>query len=519
MTEILHLEYQPETDSSTRSIRPSTALSGLALLVATACSASFHPKACNGDAECGAGLACVETTEGPVCEAAAGTTLRIGMSAPISGTSQDLGIEMRRGVTLAFQEQNAAGGINGRTLELDFRDDGYDPTNAETNVRDLLDVKTRTGVTPRCPSTATPLVAGQTPVSTSAMDRGPNAVLALLGNVGTPTMVRTAPIAVETGTLFFAAFTGATLMLRDDSAGSCAKYIFNVRASYAEEARAATEFFLKQGVPDDKHLISFDQNDSFGQAGYTGLVAAYTALRSAPSGSDAANPIERFRYTRDDETSVPAQVDLATAYLQSLIADGQTHTVGVFMTDTYGPATAFITGVRNWQYAADNPAATRLTLIFSNVSFVGADSLAARLKEAGSVQDGGGSKPYSDDVYVSQVVPDYQTDPGDLVRDYKAAIASDGTGVAETFTSLEGYLDARIFIAGLLKHQGRFTPDALIPTFESLPDLALGIGANASFAAAQHEYSKSVWGTSITSDGTFSDHYFWTDGTPIELAE
>lgn len=493
-------------------------LFGLAGVVA--CSPNFHPKGCDGDADCGAGLVCVETTTTPVCESPSGVALHIGMSAPISGTSQNLGIAMREGVTLAFAEQNAAGGIHGRTLTLDFRDDGYDPTNAEAAARDLIDVQIEKGVAPRCPTTAKPLVAGQTPVSTSALARGPNAVLALLGNVGTPTMVRTAPIAVETGTLFFGAFTGATLMLRDQSAGPCAKYIFNVRASYAEEARATTEFFLKQGVVDDKHLISFDQDDSFGQAGYDGLVAAYTALQGPPSATtDPDNPITRFRYVRDDETSVPAQVDLATTYLAGLLADGQTHTVGVFMTDTYGPASAFITGLRNWQYKVGNPAATELTLILSNVSFVGPDSLSQRLKDAGTVSTASGDKPYTDGVFVSQVVPNYQTNPGDLVHDYQKALASDDTGAAQSFTSLEGYLAARVFTAGLLQHTGRFTPEALIPTFEQLPDLALGIGASATFSPTNHQYSKSVWGTSIAPDGTFTDRYFWTDGSPLQLAE
>lgn len=456
----------------------------------------------------------------PVCEPASGAPLHVGMSAPISGTSKNLGLEMRKGISLAFKEQNQNGGVHGRQLELEFRDDGYDPTEAEAAVRDLLDVQSEPGVSPRCPTTSMPLVTGQTAVSTDALERGPNTVLALLGNVGTPTMVRTAPIAVETGTLFFGAFTGATLMLRNAAAGACAKYIFNVRASYAEEARATTEFFLKLGVPDDKHLMSFDQNDSFGQAGYDGLLAAYKALKGDPK--DVVNdmePIERLRYVRDDETSVPEQVDRATDYLAELLSDGKNHTVGIFMTDTYGPATAFITAVRDWQYQDGNLAASRLKLLFSNVSFVGPNALSERLLMAGSAQTSSGSKPYSEGVYVSQVVPNYQNDSGDLVRSYRAALESDGTGLTESFTSLEGYLTARVFVAGLVAHRGRYTPDALIGTFEHLPELALGIGASAGFSAESHQYSKSVWGTSIDPEGSFTDRYYWTEGTALQLVE
>lgn len=423
---------------------------------------------------------------------------------------------MKKGVELAFDLQNAAGGIRGRRLELVFRDDQYTPAAAEAAARDLVDVQTQDGTPPKCPTTGTPLVAGQNPVSTSALARGPNAVLALLGNVGTPTMVRAAPIAVETGTLFFGAFTGATLMLRDGAAGPCQKYIFNVRASYADEARATLEFFFRQGIPDAKHLVSFDQNDSFGQAGYDGLIAAYKALKGDFVDVDQTQPIKRFRYVRDDQSSVPSQVDAAIAHLTALLADGARHKVGIFMTDTYGPATGFITGVRNWQYQ-DPAGSARLDLVFSNVSFVGPDALAERLKTSGTVQAPNGPKPYTDGVFVSQVVPNYETDNGDLVRDYRKAIAD--AGLTESFTSLEGYLDARIFIAGLLAHHGPFVPDALIPTLQALPDLAYGIGANAGFSAADHQYSKSVWGTALAPDGSFADRYFWTEGTPLQLFE
>ena len=431
---------------------------------------------------------------------------------------------MKKGVTLAFDAQNAAGGIRGRQLMLEFRDDQYIPDDAEAAARDLLDVQSTSGQPARCPTTTTPLVAGQNPVGNGALMKGPNGVLALLGNVGTPTMVRAAPIAVETQSLFFGAFTGSGKMLRDGAAGACSRYIFNVRASYAQEARATLEFFLKQRVPDAKHLVSFDQNDTFGQAGYDGLVTAVKALNIALDGAlDPVNPIKRFRYTRDDQTSVPSQIDGATKYLASILAsDTRPHVVGIFMTDTYGPATGFITGVRNWQYANDleqtqTQKATRLSLYFSNVSFVGPNSLAQRLKEAGTVLTPSGPKAYAENVFVSQVVPNYQNDNSDVVRDYRKAL--EAAGLLPSFTSLEGYLAARVFIAGLVNHGGAFTSDALVGTFERLPNLNLGLGANSGFSANSHNYSKSVWGTSISADGSFTNRYFWTDGTPIQLFE
>jgi hypothetical protein len=358
------------------------------------------------------------------------------------------------------------------------------------------------------------------------MTRGPGAVLSLLGNVGTATMQRSAPIALETGTLFFGAFTGATSILRNTLAGACARYVFNVRASYAQETRAALEFFFAVKVPDAAHVVSFDQNDTFGQAGYDGLVAGYTGIRGdfSPVPVDPTTPIPRFRYDKNDPASPSAQVVSVAAYLaQLLAADSQQHTVGIFLTSTYGPATTFITELRNWQYAQDPQQttlskATRLTLYFDTVSFVGPNALASHLRDAGSVTSlSGGPLPYTTNVFMSQVVPNYQSDASDITKDYIRLIG--GVGSASSFTSFEGYVAARVFIAGLLAHEGPFTPDLLIPTFESLPNLSLGLGAQAGFSKTNHNYSNSVWGTSVAGDGSFSNVYYWSDGTPIQLFE
>src|SRR6185503_16549992 len=94
------------------------------------------------------------------------------------------------------------------------------PDLAEAATRELLDVQVSPNETPRCPSTGVALVANSTPVSTTSLRRGPKAMLAILRNVGTPTMVRAAPVAIETGTVFFGAFTGAETLLRDNTAGA-----------------------------------------------------------------------------------------------------------------------------------------------------------------------------------------------------------------------------------------------------------------------------------------------------------
>ncbi|RYE92039.1 MAG: hypothetical protein EOO75_07570, partial [Myxococcales bacterium] len=308
------------------------------------------------------------------------------------------------------------------------------------------------------------------------------------------------------------AFTGATALLRDDGAGACKRYIFNVRASYAQEAEATMQYFLSRGVNESTRLISFDQDDTFGDAGYQGLVAAYTRnIGALPAGVT----LPRFRYTKGDAASVEQAAAGVTALLEARLAQPGVQKVGILMTDTYAPATSFIRAIRTWQYA-DPDRAARLQLTLSNVSFVGPNSLATKLKEAGTIP-GSSGVPFSQDVVVSQVVPNYQNDPSDIVSGYRQALSA--TGATPTFTSLEGYIAARVFVAGLLAHRGEYSPEALVATFERLPALGQGLGASSGFSTSDHNYSRTVWGTALTPDGGFSNLYYWSEGTPIRFFE
>jgi len=495
------------------------------LLAGTACSTDFTPQPCGVDSDCGkdSGLVC-EIRGQATCVRIEDATLRIGQSAPLSGTNQALGTAMKSGIELAFDEKNAAGGIRGRKLELVFRDDAYQPALAEVATKNLLDVQIAKTGTPNCPTTSTQITAGATPVSTTAMTRGANAVLAILGNVGTPTMIQSAPVAIETHTVFFGAFTGSSTLLRDKKAGdTCSRYIFNYRASYAQETQAAMEYFKNQGVTNYKNLISFDQQDAFGQSGYDGLVAAYkNTIGEFPLGIDTTTPIKRHQYMRNDEASVPIAATATEGDLTQLLTDQSgTVTVGILMTDTYGAGASYITALRTWQYAPlpngqPNPAATRLKLLFSNISFVGANSLSDRLTAAGKVP-GNTNVSFTDDVVVTQVVPNYQTDKSDIVAAYNHLVSQDGS--TPSFTSLEGYIAARVFIAGLELHQGPFTASSIVDSFEALPNLGLGIGASAGFSPDVHQYSGSVWGTILKPDGSFKDLYFWSGNGSLQLNE
>ena len=105
------------------------------LIVFAGCSTAFDPQPCALDGDCGTGLVCELREQEPVCVHAEDAPLIIGQSAPISGTNQALGTGMKLGIELAFKEKNEAGGIRGRKLQLEFRDDAYQPELAEAAAR------------------------------------------------------------------------------------------------------------------------------------------------------------------------------------------------------------------------------------------------------------------------------------------------------------------------------------------------------------------------------------------------
>src|ERR1700748_1436160 len=63
--------------------------------------------------------------------------IRIGFLPALTGASSSTGVAINRGTMLAVDEINAAGGVNGRKLEVISRDTQSDPTKAVNAATEL----------------------------------------------------------------------------------------------------------------------------------------------------------------------------------------------------------------------------------------------------------------------------------------------------------------------------------------------------------------------------------------------
>ena len=197
-----------------------------------------------------------------------------GQSAAFSGPAQALGHAMRLGIEAAFAEQNQAGGVHGRMLELVTLDDRYEPGFAFANTRDLI-TKER--------------------------------VFALIGEVGTPTSRSAVPLAESRAVPFVAPLTGAGF-LRDPALNS----VVNLRASYAQETEHMVERLTADlGVT---RVAVMYQNDSFGQSGLNGVTDALDKRGLAP--------VATWYYERNSSAVKAAVFHLADSQPEAVIFIG-----------------------------------------------------------------------------------------------------------------------------------------------------------------------------------------------------
>jgi hypothetical protein len=342
-------------------------------------------------------------------------------------------------------------------------------------------------------------------------------VLAILGNVGTPTATVAVPIAKDADVVFHGAFTGAGVLREDPPA----RVVFNYRASYVQETSAIVRYVredldIASRVPPQNIAVLAQGDvaaaddasafDGYGTAGFSGVA-------SALSGLVAEDDIPKASYERNT-----ANIDIARTEFVGWLAgpdavadaDG-TVRAAIVMVPTADPAANLVVAMRDAITAAKNdqdPESIPLTpeqraklanvdLFIASVSFVGSDKLRQNLMGQGP--------QYCDKVAVSQVVPLPLGSSTGALR-YQAALAAYDEANNEVnepgFVSFEGYLAGRLFADGLA-HASTFDTDGLVAGLESLTGLEYGIGTSLSFRVDDHQASDRVFGTQLDASCEF----------------
>ncbi len=367
--------------------------------------------------------------------AQSGKSLIFGMSAAFSGPSQELGKNMRLGIEAHFQEVNDTGGIRGRKLLLTALDDGYVPAAAEKNMIRLIEKEK---------------------------------VLAVIGNVGTPTAQVTVPVANKKRVLLYGAFTGAGL-LRNDPPD---RYVVNFRASYAQETAVMINFLLKMGVYPNE-IAFFTQNDGYGDAGYQGGIYALEK-----KGYMDAKQLAHGRYTRHITSSIKKG-------LIEIIDKAEVPPRAVIMVGSYKACAKFIIDAKK----------VFPHTLYLNVSFVGSRAL---MDELG---------PDGENVIVTQVVPHF-TSGLDAVKDYRKAMKKYFPENSLGFVSLEGYMAARLMVKALKAAKKEINKrEDVIDALESLRAVDIGLDEDIriTLSPSEHQALNKVWPTIIKKkeDGAF----------------
>jgi ABC-type branched-subunit amino acid transport system substrate-binding protein len=340
------------------------------------------------------------------------TTITLGMSAPFSGPNGAYGLDMRQTIQAYFEQLNKAGGINGRKLELVALDDGYETERTLANTQTLLKEKN-----------AFALLAyyGSTP-TTEAMNKvfGP-AKVPLVGTI-----------------------SGASSLRDPLSTNPNARFMFNVRASYADETEAIVNQLVSLGL---KSIAVFYQNDGFGKSGLDGVSAALKKHNLTPS---AVSTIERN------------SVDISKSIEPIVKANPQ----AVIMVTLYKPTAAFVKAMKK---AGQNP-------MFMTLSPVGTEQL---VQELGAEARGIG---------ISQVVPYPWNDVVPVVREYQKLTPKPGS---YSYYGMEGYLMARTMVEGLRRAGKDLTRDKLVSALEGMSNVDFG-GYRVNYTGTAHLGSRFV---------------------------
>ena len=350
---------------------------------------------------------CAAGVAAPVTVLAQGTIV-VGQSAPMTGSNKELGNDIREGALALFKRVNDAGGVGGRKIELVTLDDANDTKRSEANTKQLLEQ---------------------------------NNPVALFG-YGSATLSRPALPLVEAAKItFFAPFTGADPMRKFN------RYVYNHRASYADELEKIVEHYTTFGI---KKFAVLHFDDAVGKENFGAVDRALKARNLAPA---AVASVTR---TQTDFNKEVAAVNKADPDV-------------VILTTLYKTSADFIKLSKKQGSGAQ----------FVSTSFAGSSSLAQALGG-----DGLG-------VAMAQVVPSYLRRSVPAVREYQAAMEAAHGKRDFSYQSFEAYIAAKVLVEGMRRAGPQLTRESLLRALDTVQNYDVG-GYIVSFSPTNHNGSSFV---------------------------
>ncbi|SDX61070.1 amino acid/amide ABC transporter substrate-binding protein, HAAT family (TC 3.A.1.4.-) [Collimonas sp. OK242] len=279
-------------------------------------------------------------------------------------------------------------------------------------------------------------------------------VFALFGYVGTPTSNAALPIFTQAGVPFFAPVTGAQSLREPLN-----RQVFNIRAGYFDETEHLVEKLVNVGI---KNIAVFYQNDAYGRAGLEGVQRALKKMN-----------VELVEAATVERNSTDVKLAVSKILPKRPAA--------IIQISAYTSCAAYIKEMRKAGYTGQ----------FYNVSFVGSLALSDALGK-----DGEG-------VVISQVVPFPWSSSIPVVAEYNKLMEKAGVKEAN-FSSLEGFIAAKVFVEGLKRAGKDLTRAKLVKALETINVKNYnGGGFDVTFTGSNHSGSKFVEMTMITKDKKF----------------
>ncbi len=315
----------------------------------------------------------------------------LGQSTDLTGPLGELGSAMHQGAQAAFAAVNARGGIQGRSIVLNTLDDQYDVQKGLANVKQLM--------------------------------ADPN-TFALFNCMGTANVEAMLPLVLESGIPFFAPFTGAQLSRVPQ------RNVFNIRASYAEEAEKLVQHLNTLGI---KRIAIAYQANSFGKEVFNATQRSMAKL-GLPDGPSA---------TVENNAS-----DAAAAAAK--IAQAQPEAVLIGLAGK--PAMEFVKSFRALRRGTSLYGLSVLGTS-ANIAALGADGVGMALTQVMPLP-------------TNPVVP--------VSREFMQAWKAIGAKAEPSHLALEGYINARVFCEALQRAGKNPTRASFIDATWSLRKLDLG---------------------------------------------